>query len=153
MHAKTIQKYSDKSYKKLHERAKHYFHKWIRLRDTDENGIGYCSSSGSRLMYGNKNTQAGHFYPAGKYKALEFDEDNVHLQSLSDNYFGHGNLAPYSLKLKAKIGVDRFETLQRKALQSKRTIFKEDRFLMIDIIEKYKAKCKELAKEKMFEVK
>ena len=52
MEANTINKYKNKSYRKLHERAKFYFHKFIRLRDTDDQGYGVCISSGQRVRYG-----------------------------------------------------------------------------------------------------
>jgi len=151
MNAKIIQKYSGKSYSALHRTAKTWFHKFIKLRDTDDNGYGNCIATGQHLSYGTVSAQAGHYFAAGKYKALEFNEDNVHLQSKQDNYYGH-DFAAYSLSLISKIGTDRFEKLNQLAQISKRETFKEDRFLMIEIIEKYKARVKELAKEKMFKV-
>jgi hypothetical protein len=151
MDANIINKYSNKSYSALHRTAKRWFHKFIKLRDTDDNGYGNCIATGQKLMYGTEMAQAGHYFAAGKYKSLEFNEDNVHLQSKQDNYYGH-DFAAYSVNLIEKIGFDRFEKLNQLSLISKREAFKEDRFLMIDIIEKYKAKVKELAKEKMFKV-
>jgi len=153
MESTTIKRYKGKSYSQLRERAKHYFHKFIRLRDTDDYGYGNCISSGQPLRFGTINCQAGHYKSAGKYKALEFNEDNVNLQGKSDNYFNGGNESDYRYFLVQKIGPERVSELERLALISKRTPFREDRFLMIEIIEKYKAKCKELAKTKMFEVK
>ena len=151
MNSNTIQKYSDKSYSQLHKRAKFYFNKFIRLRDTDENGYGKCIATGKRLKYGTEEAQAGHFFSAGKHKALEFNEDNVNLQSKQDNYFGH-DFAAYSCNLIEKIGFEKVKKLDRLSKQGKRGIHKEDRFLMIEIIECYKAKVKEISKTKMFEV-
>ena len=148
--ANTIKKYSKKSYSQLHERAKFWFHKFIRLRDTDDYGYGNCISSGQRLKYGNENCQAGHLYSAGKYRTLEFNEDNVNLQGKSDNYYNHGNETAYIFNLIRKIGFERVQELRKLSLISKRTPFKEDRFLMIEIIEKYKIKVKHLSKTKMF---
>ena len=152
MDSNTIKKYRNKSYSKLHKTAKTWFHKFIRLRDTDDIGYGRCIATGQRLKYGTVKSQAGHYFSASKYRALEFNEDNVHLQSLQDNYFGH-DFGSYSYNLRLKIGKDKFEKLEQLAMISKRENFKEDRFLMIELIEKYKVKVKELAKEKMFEVK
>ncbi len=149
MNANTIQKYKKKSYSQLHKRAKHYFHKFIRLRDTDEYGYGLCIATGKRLQIGTEEAQAGHYYAAGLHKTLEFNEDNVNLQSLQDNYFGH-DFASYSCNLIAKIGMDRVRKLDHLAKQGKRGFHKEDRFLMIEIIETYKLKVKELEKTKMF---
>ena len=147
-----IKKYKNKSYSQLHKTSKRWFNQFIRLRDTDDNGYGNCISNGQRLKYGTKQAQAGHFFPGGQFKNLEFNEDNVHLQSLSDNYYGHSQGAMYSVNLLSKIGQERFLKLQQLAQQSKRNLFKEDRFLMIDIIETYKLKVKELSKSKNFKI-
>lgn len=146
-----IKKYANKKYSTLHKRAKHYFHLYVRLRDTDENGYGNCIATGKPLTFGTKEAQAGHYFAAGKYKSLEFNEDNVHLQSLQDNYYGH-DFASYQVNLIKKIGQERFDKLCLLANISKRQVFKEDRFLMIEIIETYKAKIKELIKTKNFEL-
>lgn len=152
MEANIIKKYKNRSYSKLHRTAKEWFHKFIKLRDTDEYGRGNCISTGQRLIYGTEMAQAGHFYSAGRYKSLEFNEDNVHLQSKQDNYFGH-DFASYSAHLIRKIGIDRYNKLDLLARASKQSIFKEDRWLMIEIIEKYKIKVKEYSNKKMFKVK
>ena len=152
MDSNTIKKYSKKTYSQLHRTAKDWFHKFIRLRDTDDYGWGRCISSGQPLKYGNENCQAGHLYSAGKYKILEFNEDNVNLQSKSDNYFNHGNETAYIFNLIRKIGHERVQVLRKLSLISKRIPFKEDRFLMIEIIEKYKIKVKQLSKSKMFKI-
>jgi len=147
-----LKKYRDKKYAALHKTAKEWFHKFIRLRDTDENGIGYCISSGRIVKYGTNNCQAGHFYPAGSFKSIEFNENNVHVQSLSDNYYRSANLNEYRPNLIKKIGQPEFDNLVYLAQLSKATRFKEDRFLMIEVIETYKVKVKELAKCKNFKI-
>ena len=150
MNVKVIQKYSDRDYQWLHDKAKFYFHKYIRLRDCDDYGNARCIATSQPLKYG-RNMDAGHFYAGGKHKALEFNEDNVHGQSRQDNYYGH-DFASYARNLRIKIGDERFEKLEQLAAISKRTPFKQDRFLMIEIIETYKEKVNKLAKEKMFKV-
>jgi hypothetical protein len=150
MDSKTIQKYSKRNYSWLHKKAKEYFHKFIRLRDCDDYGNGRCIATGQPIKYG-VNMDAGHFYSSNQYRALEFDEDNVNGQSRSDNYFTH-KFAEYALNLEKKIGTEAYKELQLRMQQAKRVTFKQDRFLMIDIIETYKQKCKELAKDKMFKV-
>jgi hypothetical protein len=149
MEAKIIRKYNKKRYSQLHERAKFYFKKFIRLRDTDDLGYGRCISSGQPLKYGTEDCQAGHYFSAGDYKILEFNEDNVNLQGKSDNYYKSGAGPIYRINLVKKIGVERVEELEKIVLISKRDPFKEDRFLMIEIIEKYKVKVKKLAKTNM----
>ncbi len=152
MDAKVIQKYGKRSTKDLKKRAIFWFHKFIRLRDCDENGFANCISSGQQLKFGTKNCQAGHFYPAGKIEALRFNENNVHIQGLSDNYFASADLHNYRRRLIEKIGEEAVKKLDLMADQSKRTMCKRDRFFYIEIIEKYKAECKILAEDKNFKV-
>lgn len=138
MQAKTIQKYQGKSIAFLLNRAKFYFNKFIRERDS-EDGRGTCISSGQPLQVPSDNAHAGHYYSAGKYPSLRFNEDNVHLQGKSDNYFSGGNLLEYRFNLIKKIGIERVEQLDFLTRQSKRGVYKWDRFFLIDVIEKYKA--------------
>ena len=103
MESKIIQKYKAKSISDLLGIATTHFNKFIRLRDS-EDGYGCCISSGIPLKVPSKNAQAGHFYSAGKYPRLKFNENNVHLQGKSDNYFNSGNLLEYRKNLIKKIG-------------------------------------------------
>jgi len=149
MEAKTINKYKNKSVSALKKTAKLYFNRFIRLRDTDENGFGYCISSGQLLKYGTENCQAGHYFP-GTVSQLEFNEYNVNLQGKSDNYFKSGNQLEYRRRLIDKIGIERVFELEMIAAQAKRVNYKHDRFFLIETIEKYKAKCKYLLENKNF---
>lgn len=152
MDAKTIKKYSSWNVSKLLGRAEFYFNLFIRLRDTDRNGFGRCISSGKPLKIPSQGSHAGHFYPAGHYPTLRFDENNVHLQGKSDNFFKHSNALEYRQNLIKKIGEDKVMQLEFKKDAYKRTNFKWDRFFLIDTIVTYKEKCKELAKTKSFDV-
>ena len=138
MDVKTIQKYKSKSVANLLITATRHFNKFIRLRDTDVNGFGRCISSGVPLRVPSKNAHAGHFYSGGKYSELRFNEDNVHLQGKSENYFNSGNENEYRRNLLKKIGVERVEKLDLISAQSKRNSYKWDRFFLIEVIEKYK---------------
>jgi len=128
--AKTIKKYDKYSVAELKKKAQVVFNKWIRERDKDLPCIS-CSS---------RNTStASHFYSAGHYNALRFNEDNVHISCHRCNYFLHGNLSEYRVKLEKRIGKERLLALDELAAISKRNRnFKFDRFSLIDIIEKYK---------------
>lgn len=139
MDSKTIQKYKKFTVAKLLKQATAHFNLHIRLRDTDDNGFGSCISSKQLLKVPSKNAHAGHFYSAGKYPELKFNEDNVNLQGLSDNYFNSGNENEYRRNLIKKIGEDRVNALDLISAQSKRNNYKWDRFFLIEIIEKYKA--------------
>lgn len=138
MDVKTIKKYNGKSITWLKTKATNEFNRFIRERDTDDTGFGRCISSRQPLQIPSSNAHAGHFYSGGKYPELKFNEDNVHLQGKSDNYFNGGNLLEYRKNLINKIGIERVEKLDIITSASKRTSYKWDRFFLIDIIEKYK---------------
>jgi len=152
MDSKEIKKYKGKTIANLKVIAQKWFNLYIRLRDTDENGIGHCISSGRVLKIPSDKAHAGHLYSAGHYPLLRFNEDNVHLQSKADNYFKGGNEVRYVVNLTKKIGVERVQKLESIAEESKRVKFKWDRFFLIETILKYKIKAKELAKTKNFKV-
>jgi len=152
MDAKIIQKYSKSKTTDLKNTAIRWFNKFIRLRDCDENGRANCISSNQPLRYKTEYCQAGHFYPGGKYECLRFNENNVHIQGKSDNYFASANILEYRKNLIKKIGEDVVKELDFISDQHKRTHFKWNRFALIEIIEIYKKKCKELGKEKNFEI-
>lgn len=151
MDVKLIKKYSKYSVSQLLDKATKVFNEFIRLRDSkpigDGKRWGYCISSGRRLIVPHKNSHAGHFYSGGKFPLLRFDEDNVHLQGKSDNYFNSGNENDYRRNLIKKIGRDRVERLDKIAAWDKRTSTKWDRFHLIEIIEKYKIKVKQIKLE------
>jgi len=80
--------------------------KFIRLRDKDQP----CISCEKPL---NTKFDAGHFYPAGSYKNLRFNEDNIHGQCVACNQHRHGNLLEYRPRLIKRIGQDRTDELDR----------------------------------------
>lgn len=128
----TIQKVQDK------------FNLYIRLRDT--HGIaGQCISCPAPVYF--NNCHASHFYSAGHYKSLRFNEDNCHTSCIKCNTYLHGNLLEYRKGLIKKIGIDRVEKLEILAGSSKRSVWKPMEFELQAIYDEYKAKIKELKKE------
>ena len=79
------------------------FNTYIRKRDLDK-GCVSCKSK--------KIDHASHYFSAGKYPALRFNEDNVHGSCLRCNYFMAGNLLEYRKTLVKRIGNDRLEILE-----------------------------------------
>ena len=152
MDSNTILKYKNKKYKDLKKTAVKWFNKFIRLRDCDENGYAICISSGQSLRYGSPNYHAGHFIPAGSCEALRFNEDNVHGQGKSDNYWKSANLIEYRKRLIEKIGLRKVQELEFIKDQYKKISFKRTRISLIEVIETYKAKCKELEQTKNFKI-
>jgi len=78
------------------------FNQFIRMRDQEQP----CIACGKFKI-----EHASHFYSAGKYTALRFNEDNVHGSCLQCNYFKHGNLIPYRINLEHRIGKERLDLL------------------------------------------
>lgn len=129
MTAKTLSKYDKYTVVELKKKAQIKFNAWIRKRDQDKP----CISCGARPE------QAGHFYSAGHYDALRFNEDNTNGQCLRCNYYLSGNLNAYRINLAKRIGEERLVELDRIADITKRNRGKNwDRFTLIEIIEKYK---------------
>lgn len=109
------------------------FNTYIRLRDKGKK----CISCDEWLL---GKYDAGHYYSAGNYSFLRFNEDNVHGQCVHCNQHLHGNLIEYSKKLEKRIGKERYNELEtnrhRKLLLPKEEI--------LELITKYKLKIKGL---------
>lgn len=113
------------------------FNKYIRLRDKDQPCISCDAEAGTYTM------SAGHYYPAGHYKNIRFDEDNVHGQCwFFCNKNRHGNLSEYQPRLIIKIGEQAFKDLVQRRLVPAHFTIPE----LKDMIEHYKLKVKRLEK-------
>lgn len=132
MESKIIQRYRKKSQPDLLKIAQKHFNEFIRLRDRGQR----CISCNYDFQH------AGHYYSAGSYPGLRFNEDNVHGQCISCNYYNHGNLTEYRFKLENKIGKERLNKLDRLSKQYKRKSHRWDKITLIDIIQTYKQKAK-----------
>ena len=73
-----------------------FYHRYIRLRDTDENGIGKCITCDVTLEF--KKGQCGHFM-GRENKSTRWNEDNAKLQCSRCNAWGQGQQFRFSLKL------------------------------------------------------
>jgi hypothetical protein len=111
------------------------FNKFIRERDTFEAGNREWFQCISCLEVKSwEQMHAGHFYAAGNFSAVRWDEDNVHGQCIKCNTFLHGNLLEYRKNLIEKIGQKRFDRLEiRRHNESKM-----QRFEVQALINKYK---------------
>lgn len=131
---KIPERYRNKSIAALKRIAVTWCHKYIRKRDE---GLPCISCVNYRKL------QAGHFYSAGKFPALKFDEDNIHGQCLQCNYYGSQETgAAYERNLRARIGDERVDSIIMKAQASKRMVYKWNRFTVIEAILKYQEKYK-----------
>ena len=111
----------------LLEKAQKVFNAWIRNRDRDKGCIS-CSSM--------KVEHASHYYSAGNYSALRFNEMNVNGSCARCNTFLHGNLHEYRRGLVARYGAEKVELLE--ASVQLRKVTKWDRYTLELIIKTYK---------------
>lgn len=111
------------------------FNAYIRERDKGQP----CISCGKK--YGTFTNSAGHYYPAGNYSFLRFNEDNVHLQCwFNCNKNKHGNISEYTPRLINKIGIERFNYLVENRHNELKLTIPEIK----ELIEVYKQKRKSL---------
>lgn len=147
MEVKTINKYGSVSTNNLQKKAVKIFNEFIRLRDSDENGNFICIACGKPKPKGQ--LQAGHYYPSGQNPVVRLDERNVNGECVHCNYYSGEHLIWYKKRLIEKIGSEELESLEMKAEMGRQTV-KVDRFAMIDIIETYTGKVKQLRKYKNY---
>ena len=137
--AQQIQKYAKYSQPQLKKKAKDIFHKFIRLRDS-ENGIFTCCTCNTTKVIIGDNYHASHFHSAGNNGAIEFDERNVNGSCKKCNTFLHGNLIEYQKWMLKNHGQEILDELEMK----RNLPFKPDRFYFISIIIEYSAKVKNM---------
>lgn len=120
-----------KSHKYLKAKAIEVFNAWIRERDKDKPCIS-CGRYGVVL-------DAGHYYSAGKYQSVRFDERNVNGQCHQCNRFDAGKLIEYREGIERRWGSEVLEDLKVKTgLEKQMGAYKLDRFALIEIIVKYR---------------
>ena len=135
---------------KLNKTAQEWFNRYIRLRDTDEQGYGNCISCNKLLKYGTKEAHAGHYYSVGAHPRMRFNENNTRLQCLRCNHFMNGNLLNYRVGLVRKFGEQFVKDLEIEKGMAERSLFKLGKIELATLILHYKNKCKELEKGKRF---
>lgn len=87
------------------------FNAYIRERDKNKPCISCKAPPGTFKL------TAGHFFPAGSYKNLRFNEDNVHGQCWYNcNKNKSGNLTEYRIGLIERIGEDKVTQLEEDRL-------------------------------------
>lgn len=113
--------------------AQQHFNRYIRLR--------YAGNVCISCQKKPKKENAGHYFSAGTHTNVRFDEMNVHLQCEHCNTFLSGNLIEYGIHLENKIGADEFTMLRERAYITRKYTKDE----LKELIEVYKAKCKEMS--------
>jgi len=114
-------------------RAQTYFNAYIRARDKHKTCVSCDKPLGSKF-------DAGHYYSAGGFGSVRFNELNVHGQCVYCNQHLHANLLNYQIGIEQRIGGEALIELHEQAHQVKKYTREELR----DIIEIYKRKIKEI---------
>lgn len=118
------------------------FSKFIRLRDSNEDGYCTCITCDRPLFW--KQTQAGHFIPQHNNPNTIFHEENVHAQCPQCNIYLHGNQYLYSLKVDLIYGSGTAEKILCLSKQEKRFTIEEYELMLKD----YTNRVKSLLQEK-----
>jgi len=115
--------------------AKKSFQKWVRLRDRDMPCIS-CNNPNPTDEAG------GHYFSAGMYSGLMFDERNCHKQcNTYCNKYLSGNLLEYRKGLIERYGYEFVAELELDSIKKRNYKYTKDE--LINIKNKYDAKIKE----------
>lgn len=137
LNADEIQKLRKATIPDLIAKATLRFNRFIRIRDSKD-GYFTCISCGKILPV--KQMNAGHYYSAGGYPPLRFNENNANGQcGFHCNKMLSGNLIEYRKGLIRKIGEDGVRGLDLIAEDYKRNGWKWDKISLLEIIKKYEA--------------
>lgn len=117
--------------------AQRDFNRYIRLRDSGKPCICCGLPLGDQRFGGA--FDAGHYRSVGSAPHLRFDERNVHAQRKQCNSWGAGRAVDYRVGLIQRLGVQVVDALE--CDQQIRSFTIDD---LKQIIQTYRAKCKEL---------
>ncbi len=105
------------------------FSTYIRLRDSNQDGIGRCFTCGRILHW--KKGDAGHGI-GRQYHATKYNEKNVHLQCKADNGFEGGKREEYKREMDRRYGAGSWDkmTVMSKASHKKLTEVEVDAMVL-----------------------
>jgi hypothetical protein len=135
-----------KTISKLKKLLDKWFSLFIRLRDSDENGLCQCFTCGKVAHYKTGGMQCGHFQ-SRRHHSTRWDEKNCQVQCVRCNMFSGGEQYKFGLGLDHKYGVgtaQELEFLSRFTVKITRGDYEEK-------ISYYKLAVKNLQKEKGIE--
>lgn len=91
------------------KQADKYFSHYIRLRDSNDEGIGCCITCNKSVNW--KSAHCGH-YISRRHFAVRYHLDNCHLQCEECNVYKEGNLEQYRKVLNHILGNNKVEYLE-----------------------------------------
>ncbi len=123
--------------------ADKWFSEFIRLRDSDDEGIATCITSGRRMHW--RDLDCGHYISRAK-QATRYDEMNCHAQSKGHNRFQGGHFLEHGRRIDELYGKGTAEMLGTKALMQCRRTVMDFRILA----ETYRIKVMEIEKKQPY---
>lgn len=117
------------------------FSEYIRIRDSDQNGMTKCISCGKLQHW--KDVDCGH-YINRKHSSTRYDEKNCNAQCRACNRFDEGNMQGYRKGLIKKYGEKEVELLEIKKFNT----CKLGQFEINALAEIYRKKLKDIKKWK-----
>lgn len=99
----------------LKKKADAAFSQYIRLRDSDEFGIGECITCQKKAHY--KTMQCGHFV-SRKASTLRYSEENCNIQCVGCNVFKYGEQYLYSKAIDLKYGDGKADELMSRRFET-----------------------------------
>lgn len=106
--------------------ADKWFSEFIRLRDSDENGIATCITSGRRAHW--REMDCGHYLSRAKM-ATRYDERNAHAQGKMANRFQGGHFMEHGFRIEEKHGRGTCHALALKAALPCKMLARDFQFL------------------------
>ena len=128
---------SSKTKKLAKDKADRYFSKYIRMRDSNPNGLSQCITCGRFKSW--KEMDCGHFI-SRRFGSTRYDEKNAHAQCKKCNRFQNGNQFEHGVKINEKYGNGTAEKL----LQKSKMLSKRKKSDYEFIAKEYKQKIEEL---------
>lgn len=117
------------------------FSEYIRIRDSDQNGMTKCISCGKLQHW--KDVDCGH-YINRKHSSTRYDEKNCNAQCRACNRFDEGNMQGYRKGLIKKYGEKEVELLEIKKFNT----CKLGQFEINALAEIYRKKLKDIKRWK-----
>lgn len=127
--------------KKLEDKLWDIFSIYIRLRDSNDQGVGECFTCRKPIHW--TKGDCGHGIPR-QHKSTKFNEWNNHLQCKKCNGFEGGRREAYKENMNKKYG---FQTWEKMEIASRETV-KWSAFLLQNNIDYYTQKVRELRESK-----
>lgn len=141
--AKAVQKRRE-SIPVLKRKLDEVFSKFIRLRDTNEDGVGYCIDCGARMTW--EHVQCGHFMVRERM-STRWNEQNCAGQRDGCNMEASGRQYEMGLGLDSRYGKGTADSLVQQSLNIRQWTPQD----LMEMILDYREKVNELLKTKNFQ--